>query len=168
MWDKFYNVWLVKLEVTVIYLLAAVVTILGLFMVIYRNFIRAGWDVAWLTDGVYGLTYYLCLTGAIVASRKADHIAIDLLSHFVPSRFQGKLIGSGLLIASGAAAYLAYVATRYISEIVMTSANAAHIAIWRQPLVPFFILIAFHLAVQGTIRFMSTPQTDEENVGETA
>ena len=162
MLSRFYDHWLYWAEVLAIYALVAIVTTLGLFNIIYMNFINAGWDLAWISSASYGLTYYLCLMGAIVASRKADHITIDVIGHFLSPSARAKVGGAALLAASVASFALSLIAVQYVDTIIRPGEDAAHLLPWRWPLIPFFAVIGLHLLIQSYRKFTGTFHQPEE------
>lgn len=157
MFDKLYNRWLFNLEIGVVYLLVALVTTGSGFLILYRNTLQAGWDVAWINKAIYGCTFYLCLMGTVLASRRASHISIDVLHYVVGPRQRELLERFSLIVAALASLALAVLAWRYTFHLLGSQdmfLPSSHSWIWKArtwkaPMILCFSLMAFHLTVQG-------------------
>ena len=75
-----------RIEDGVLALVLAAMIALAAYQVVARNLFDTG--LLWGDGLVRVLVIWVALIGAMVASRNDDHIRIDLLARFVPSRWQ--------------------------------------------------------------------------------
>ena len=85
--------WLASLERALVVLLLTGLLGLGLLQVIERNVLASG--IFWADELLQHLVLWLGFLGASLATREQRHLSIDVLSHFLPPRWQ---LWLGLLV----------------------------------------------------------------------
>ncbi len=78
--------WLASLERALVVLLLTGLLGLGLLQVIERNVLASG--LFWADELLQHLVLWLGFLGASLATRERRHLSIDVLSHFLPTRWQ--------------------------------------------------------------------------------
>ena len=108
---------------------------------------------------VFVLSFYLCMAGGILATRRATHIRIDAITPHLPEAFRLRLEGFLMLLSAGVSAFIAKASWEYVSHIrddamlipgldgTMWQAST-----WRWPLGVCFSWIALHFLVGGAVR----------------
>ena len=89
--------WLASLERALVGLLLTGLLGLGLLQVIERNVLASG--IFWADELLQHMVLWLGFLGASLATREHRHLSIDVLSHFLPTRWQ---LGLGLLVNTAA------------------------------------------------------------------
>ncbi len=77
---------LFKVEDTLLVLLLFVMIVLSVLQIVLRNLFGSG--IFWGDALVRLLVLWIGLAGAMVASRRGDHICIDLVSRYLPPRLR--------------------------------------------------------------------------------
>ena len=93
------NHWLASLERALVVLLLTGLLGLGLLQVIERNLLASG--IFWADELLQHLVLWLGFLGASLATREHRHLSIDVLSHFLPVRWQlwlGLLVNAAALV----------------------------------------------------------------------
>ena len=85
--------WLASLERALVVLLLTALLGLGLLQVIERNVLASG--LFWADELLQHMVLWLGFLGASLATREHRHLSIDVLSHFLPTRWQ---LWLGLLV----------------------------------------------------------------------
>ena len=85
--------WLASLERALVVLLLTGLLGLGLLQVIERNVLASG--IFWADELLQHMVLWLGFLGASLATREHRHLSIDVLSHFLPTRWQ---LWLGLLV----------------------------------------------------------------------
>jgi len=85
--------WLASLERALVVLLLSGLLGLGLLQVIERNVLASG--IFWADELLQHLVLWLGFLGASLATREHCHLSIDVLGHFLPTRWQ---LWLGLLV----------------------------------------------------------------------
>ncbi len=154
-WVRLYGRWLLKVEQAII-LVFLTVMVLGATLVLFDAF----------EDGtaarlvVFAAAFHLCLFGAVIATRRTHHIAVDAITpRFSP---KGRRWVEGvLLVVSGLfAVYLTFLAYRFVFH--TTPADKEFLAggnswvwnrrLWYAPAVIAFGWMALHFLVIGAVR----------------
>ena len=78
--------WLASLERALVVLLLTGLLGLGLLQVIERNMLASG--IFWADELLQHMVLWLGFLGASLATREHRHLSIDVLSHFLPRRWQ--------------------------------------------------------------------------------
>src|SRR5262249_47018683 len=78
--------WLASLERALVVLLLTGLLGLGLLQVIERNVLASG--IFWADELLQHIVLWLGFLGASLATREHRHLSIDVLSHFLPGRWQ--------------------------------------------------------------------------------
>jgi TRAP-type C4-dicarboxylate transport system permease small subunit len=92
-WLHWLDHWLASLERTLVVLLLSGLLGLGLLQVIERNVLASG--IFWADELLQHIVLWLGFLGASLATREHRHLSIDVLSHFLPTRWQ---LWFGLLV----------------------------------------------------------------------
>jgi C4-dicarboxylate transporter, DctQ subunit len=85
-WLRWLDHWLASLERALVVLLLSGLLGLGLLQVIERNLLASG--VFWADELLQHIVLWLGFLGASLATREHRHLSIDVLSHFLPVRWQ--------------------------------------------------------------------------------
>src|SRR5437016_1395531 len=78
--------WLASIERALVVLLLTGLLGLGLLQVIERNVLASG--IFWADELLQHMVLWLAFLGASLATRQRRHLSIDVLSHFLPTRWQ--------------------------------------------------------------------------------
>lgn len=155
-----YGVWLRHLEHVIVSLLVLIVIGLGLLLTAGRSLGLVLSDAATLQTVMFALTFYLCLFGGVLATRRANHIAIDVVTPYLKPRVRIRLEGL-LLLGSGVVAYwIAQEAWRYVAEFVPADVQFIpgkegslwSLQTWRWPTGIMFVWMSLHFVVGGAVR----------------
>jgi len=138
--------------------------------VLDRNFQWGIWDYMVVEKMIYSAVFYIGVFGGVVAARRAKHIAIDALTHLLPTRprlFLGALLQAISAVVAGLIAHACYtwVMTIVEPEAALLPAHDEwylNARLWRWPVVVGFALMSLHFAVNA-LRFLvdalrGTPQ----------
>jgi len=125
-----------------------------------RNFQLGIWDYAIVEKMVYSVVFFIGLFGGVVASRRAKHIAIDAVAHFLKPTH--RLLLSSLLQAICAAVCVVLTIASYtwIQEVLEPDASLLparsewylNERLWRYPTVVAFAMMSLHFGV-NSLRF---------------
>jgi TRAP-type C4-dicarboxylate transport system permease small subunit len=118
--------------------------------ILLRNLFETG--LAWADPLLRLLVLWLCLAGALAATRANKHIRIDVVSRLLPPRVAGLLDRITALFTAGVCALVAWEGARLVwFEYQDGTALAAGIPAWVAELViPVgFALIALRFALHG-------------------
>ena len=156
-------------EIGLVYLLVALVTTGSAFLILARSLPHAAWDMAWLTKAIYGWTFYLCLMGTVLASRRASHIAIDIVPHLVSEKTRILLQRISWALGAAAAFLLMGIAWHYCFDLIRPEDTFVAGAqswwwrarTWKAPMIGCFFLIGLHLAVAAVRGHPDRRQEDE-------
>src|SRR5919108_4498384 len=85
-WLRWLDHWLASLERALVVLLLTGLLGLGLLQVIERNLLASG--IFWADELLQHIVLWLGFLGASLAPREHRHLSIDVLSHFLPRRWQ--------------------------------------------------------------------------------
>ncbi|PLX99437.1 MAG: TRAP transporter small permease [Desulfuromonas sp.] len=75
-----------KLEDIFLALLLLVMIVLAVLLIVLRNVFDSG--LVWGDELLRILVLWLCMVGSMAASRDDNHLTIDVVSRFLPPRFQ--------------------------------------------------------------------------------
>lgn len=78
--------WLYRLEDTVLVCLLLLMILMAALQILLRNFFDTG--IVWGDILIRILVLWVGLLGAMVASRKDEHIKIDLILRYIPEKFK--------------------------------------------------------------------------------
>ncbi|WP_428239851.1 TRAP transporter small permease [Gynuella sp.] len=85
---------------------------LSVIQILMRNFMET--SLVWADPLIRILVLWIALLGAMIGTRKNQHIAIDLLSHYAPTSLQSLVARFIALIASMIAFVMAYFSWRFV------------------------------------------------------
>ena len=77
-------------------------------------------DLSLLQTLVYNLTLLLCLFGAVIASRRASHIAVDAVTPHLRPAIRLRVEGAMSLLAGVVALWIAKTGYEYVTEFIST------------------------------------------------
>ena len=83
-----YRLWCAgkKMEDVFLALLLLVMIVLAVLLIVLRNIFSSG--LVWGDELLRILVLWLCLVGAMAASRDDNHLSIDVISRFLPQNYQ--------------------------------------------------------------------------------
>ena len=134
---------------------------LGLLQVIERNLLASG--IFWADELLQHLVLWLGFLGASLATREHHHLSIDVLSHFLPKRWQlwlGLLVNTTALVMCMLLVQAAwgFVRSEYTTGTVLTFGVPAWLA---QSIIPLgfgAITLRFALRLVETLRQLVQPK----------
>ena len=148
----FYDTVLVAIEKATSLILLTIVLFSGLMGTIGPKFCYTGNVEA--KHRMVICSVYLCLLGAVIATRKCKHIAVDAITPHLSDRVRHKLEGILMLIGAVSVSIVAYKAGEVPEKTVSSSL--------RIPVMIAFFNIGFHFAVTGVARLMGIILGDVE------
>ncbi|MGB5398337.1 MAG: TRAP transporter small permease subunit [Gammaproteobacteria bacterium] len=74
-------IWINKIEDWFLIIMLAVMVLLAVAQIIYRNFFDSG--VAWIDPSLRILVLWVALSGAVIATRTDNHIRIDFFTRYM-------------------------------------------------------------------------------------
>ena len=159
---RFYAGPLAHLERAIVVLLAVLVVLGGLAVASGRGLNVTVLDAATLQTLVFVLAFYLSLFGAILATRRAGHIAVDAITPHLPEGIRRRLEGALMLLSAAVALFIARAAWRYVGVFIPEDAHFIpglesplfSTRLWRWPVGLCFAWMAVHFAVGGAVRVM--------------
>lgn len=80
--------------------------LLTVLQIILRNFFS--FSISWVEPFNQHLVLVIAFLGAMVAGRKGEHIAFDVVQHYLPMRFKKTVMLMGSILSAGVCFYLAY------------------------------------------------------------
>ena len=152
---KLYAEWLASLERFIVVILTAALCLGGL-AVIFGVFD----DPGTVQTVLYAVAFYLGLFGGVLATRKANHIAIDAVTHYLPARVQLRLeglimLGSAVVvlwIGERAYYYVYHVVTDHQELIPAMGGGVWALRPWVWPIGLCFGWMGLHFLVGGMVR----------------
>lgn len=153
--------WLASLERAMVILLLTGLLGLGLLQVIERNVLASG--IFWADELLQHMVLWLGFLGASLATREHRHLSIDVLSHFLPRRWQlwiEFLLNTAALVLCTFLAQAAWglVRSEYTAGTVLTFGASAWLA---QSIIPLgfgAITLRFALRLVATLRQLAQPK----------
>lgn len=83
------------------------IMLLTILQIILRNFFD--FSIGWVEPLNRHLVLVIAFLGAMVAGRKGEHIAFDVVQHYLPKRLQKGFGIAGSLLSAGVCFYLAWI-----------------------------------------------------------
>ena len=80
--------------------------LLTVLQIMLRNFFS--FSISWVEPLNQHLVLVIAFLGAMVAGRKGEHIAFDVVQHYLPNRFKKVVMLLGSILSAGVCFYLAY------------------------------------------------------------
>jgi TRAP-type C4-dicarboxylate transport system permease small subunit len=95
-------------------LVAAVLAmvLLAAMQIVLRNVVGSG--LLWIDPMLRALVLWIGLLGAVAASRGGRHIAIDVLTRYLPARWRRRLLAGASLFTAAVCAVIAWQGVRYV------------------------------------------------------
>lgn len=160
---RLYAVWLARLERLIVVLLMAGLVLGGLAVML-----ELVQDTGTLSSVVYALAFYVCLFGGVIASRKANHIAIDAFTQAIPAGPRLRLEGLIMLLSAAVIVWIGASALEYANVIVQDDSEFVKAMgggvwakrVWVWPIGPTFGWMALHFAVGGVVRALGRRPED--------
>jgi C4-dicarboxylate transporter DctQ subunit len=153
--------WLASLERALVVLLLTGLLGLGLLQVIERNVLASG--IFWADELLQHMVLWLGFLGASLATREHRHLSIDVLSHFLPRRWQlwiELLINTTALVMCTCLVQAAWglVRSEYTAGTVLTFGVPAWLAQSVIPLGFGAITLRFAVRLVATLRQLAQPK----------
>lgn len=101
-----------KLEDTILVSLLLVMIFMAVLQIFLRNFFDSG--IVWGDSLIRILVLWIGLVGAMVASRTDNHISIDILSRYLPSRIKRFTTLLTHVFTAGVTALMAWVSLSFV------------------------------------------------------
>ena len=170
-----YDGFLKRLEIWILTIALLVVIGASALNIVFRNMEWPVWNPTVVNQIVYALTFYLGIFGGVIAARRAQHISVDALSHYMSHRLRN---GLGVILQlAGAAACLMLMSLAYewVGEIDGDDYLVPRMAkwwlrrqLWLWPMVGAFGLMALHFVVNAIRRGVAVTTTpiDSSETGE--
>jgi TRAP-type C4-dicarboxylate transport system permease small subunit len=157
--NRFYDVFLLRVELAFIAFLLASVVGLSLLLILARNFHFSVWDPSSLSRIVFASAFLACLYGGCLAARANRHIAIDAFASLLPWSIRIRLKAFVSSVAAVGSLGVCYHALRYLNSVVDPQSSLAPASdawflrewVWKLPIAAAFALISLHFLV-GAIR----------------
>lgn len=168
---RFWNQGLAKIEGTLV---------VGLLLVVVGGSLSLIFEVSQdsdvITTVVFAAVFYLCLFGAVIATRRSNHIAVDAITPRLEPRTRRALEGALLILAGGVTVVIAMGAYEYIFELMDPDAQYLKDKsgalwskrLWWAPLPLFFAWAALHFFVTGGLKVRQTIQALRDSPGDRA
>ena len=140
-------------------LVALVLMIIGMAVsqIILRNLFGTG--IIWGDIMVRILVLWIGMTGAMAASRRGDHINIDILTRYLPPRFKSIIRGTIAFLTTGISSVAAYYSFKFVAgEYSFGERAFAEVPVWVcEVIIPLgFSIIALRYLMLG-IHLLSQP-----------
>jgi TRAP-type C4-dicarboxylate transport system permease small subunit len=153
----FYDDVLKILEVWILMALLFLVVGATFLNILDRNFSLGLWEYAVVEKMVYSFTFFLGLYGGVVASRRAKHIAIDAVTHFLKPWLCSCVSVFLQLVGAATCMVLSYAAYRWLYDTVDADATLLggrtewwlNVRMWRWPVIVAFGWMALHFLVNA-------------------
>jgi len=83
---------------------------LTVLQIILRNFFS--FSISWVEPLNQHLVLVIAFLGAMVAGRNGEHIAFDVVQHYLPGRFKKTVVLLGSILSAAVCFYLAYLCAK--------------------------------------------------------
>lgn len=130
---------------------ALIVILFGMMMlaviqILMRNLFGGGFS--WIDPLVRIAVLWIAMLGAMVGTRKGEHIAIDILSHYIPEHLKSLLIRTIGFVSALASGMMAWVSVSFVLDEFEYGMEAfGSVPAW-----PFMLIIPIGFFVM-TLRF---------------
>ena len=104
---------LLRIEDRVLVALLLIIIGMAVMQIILRNLFGSG--IIWGDILVRILVLWIAMTGAMIASRRGDHINIDLLTRILPPKVRRLITGVVAMLTAGVCAVTAYYSFSFVS-----------------------------------------------------
>ena len=155
----FYDGILKQCEIWLLMIALLVVIGASALNILFRNLEWAVWNPTIVNQVVYALTFYLGIFGGVIAARRAQHIGVDAVSHYMPKtlrRWMGVLLQ---LCGATACVTLMILAYEWVDaiehdEFLVPRMPIAWLSkrLWLWPMVGAFGLMSLHFVI-NSLRF---------------
>ena len=105
-------VWINRIEDWFLILMLAVMVLLAVAQIIYRNFFDTG--VAWIDPSLRILVLWVALSGAVIATRTDNHIRIDFFTRYMSAAAGRFVQRAAYLFSITVCAFIAWHAFRFV------------------------------------------------------
>ncbi len=144
-------------EVWILMLLLLSVVGATFLNILNRNFGLGLWEYAVVEKMVYSFTFFLGLYGGVVASRRAKHIAIDAVTHFLKPWICSCVTSFLQLVGAVTCMVVCYAAYLWLYSAIEADATLLegrtewwlNTRMWRWPVVVAFGWMALHFLVNS-------------------
>jgi TRAP-type C4-dicarboxylate transport system permease small subunit len=163
-----YGKLLLWIEWGLVVVLTSVVVTLSMMSLISSSFGVDLGDGPTIQTVTYALCFYLCLFGAVIATRRASHIGVDAVTPHLKPAVRLRVEGGLQVVAGVAAVWLGLTAWAYTFETVQEDARFVPGTLsdwfltqrWVWPTGLCFFWIAFHFFVGGLVRVFGKSPSD--------
>ncbi len=165
-----------QLEIWILSIALLVVIGASALNIVFRNLDWAVWNATVVNQIVYALTFYLGIFGGVIAARRAQHISVDALSHYMPDRLRNSLGVILQLVGAATCLMLMSLAHEWVGKIDSDDFLVPRMSkwwlqrqLWLWPMVGAFGLMTLHFVVNAIRRGVAAscptdadPPTGEE------
>ena len=165
----FYDDVLRLVEIWFVVALLGMVVLSTFVNILDRNFGLGLWEYAVIEKMIYSSIFFIGVFGAVIASRRVEHIAIDAVAHFLPQRVRYGLSCLLQMVAAVVCFLLARACIAWILDVI--GADATLLAgrtewwlktrLWRWPIAIGLGLMSLHFFVNGVRFGISTVKMEE-------
>lgn len=158
--------WLHWLEDGLLVTILFMMVVMAVFQIFLRNAMDS--SVVWIDPLLQHAVLWIGLLGAMIASRKDEHIRIDIASHYLPDHWHRWLVLLVDLFTCGICGLVAWHSAGFVLEEVEYGMPAfAGVPGWlAQAIIPFgFAVIALRYAVLAVLGVVGKRPSQEENKG---
>jgi TRAP-type C4-dicarboxylate transport system permease small subunit len=143
-----YRDWLSKLESSIVLVLLALLIYFGIMSVFGPRFgYRYGVEAR---ENMKLVSFYLCMFGGVLATRRAGHIAVDAITPHLRKELRLRIEGWLMLFAGSVTTYVGLAAVDYVKSPIIPD----DLVKWRWQIALIFFWIAFHFVVNGVVRVL--------------
>jgi len=143
-----YRDWLSKLETSIVLILLALVVFFGIMSVFGPRFgYRHGVESR---ENMKLVSFYLCMFGGVLATRRAGHIAVDAITPHLRKEIRLRIEGWLMLFAASVTTYVGLAAVDYVKSGIISE----DLVRWRWQIALIFFWIALHFMVNGVVRVL--------------
>lgn len=153
----FYDDFLKHFEVWIVVVLLLLVVFVTFVNILDRNFQLGLWEYATIEKMVYSMVFFIGMYGGVIAARRAKHIAIDAVTHFLSPR-RRLALGVVLQIIGGLTCLVLMSACwEWIHSIIQADDTLVpgreewwlRVRLWRMPVAIAFGWMALHFFVNA-------------------
>ena len=120
---------LLGIEDSLLVMLLLIIIGMAVTQIILRNLFGSG--IIWGDVLVRILVLWIAMTGAMIASRKGDHISIDVLTRFLPSGVGRLIAGIIAILTAGVCLVAAYYSYSFVAgEYAFGGKAFASVPVW--------------------------------------
>ena len=120
---------LLRIEDSVLVALLMIIVGMAVVQIILRNLFGGG--IIWGDIMVRILVLWIAMTGAMIASRRGDHINIDVLTRYLPPKARRFVTGIIAMVTAGICSVTAYYSVSFVNgEFTYGGKAFASVPVW--------------------------------------